>query len=360
MPNLITSLFKTAYFRYKRSAADRVRPWFINFITTFKCNSRCEICGIWNKYISMPQKAKEELSLSEIREFLLRNKEFLRELRHIGLTGGEPFLREDIVEVVRSIREILPHVKTGIQTNGLVQGTKEKISQILKFYPEFSLAVSLDGIAGTHDTVRGIRGAFEKALDLVKFAKQLGVPVTSGMTLNAHNYSEIKQVKSLADSLGAEFSCFLPERAGYFNNEDYADDLDSKMRNEISNTLREMFGYHYYMDNLRLLMEKKKARGLNCYSGYASLVINPYGEVKPCVLIDESFGNIKEERLDRILSSSKAVSLRKKIKGCSCWCQCEVSASAVVDPWDVINWFLFRCRDKRGFLKELKQKINRI
>jgi MoaA/NifB/PqqE/SkfB family radical SAM enzyme len=180
------------------------------------------------------------------------------------------------------------------------------------------------------------------------------------MTLNAHNYREIKQVKSLTDKLGAEFSCFLPERAEYFNNKNFPDDLTSEMRQEISISLRELFGYHYYMDNLRLLIDKKRLRGLGCYSGYTSLVIDPYGEVRPCILVADSFGNIRRESLPELLSSPRAASLRKKIKSCTCWCQCEVSASAVVDPQDVISWFLFRCKDKRGFLKELQHKFSQL
>ena len=358
--SLIRIPFKIAYFKYKRSSAGNVYPRFINFITTFECNSRCYMCNIWNKYNSDPQKLKDELSLSEIEEFFLRNKVFLHKLKHIGLTGGEPFLRKDIVGIIKVIRKILPNVRTGIQTNGQMDIIKDKISEIVGFYPDFSLAVSIDGVKVTHDKLRGIKGAYDKAIALIKFSRRLGIKVSSGMTISSLNYREIRDVKRIVEDLGAEFSCFLPEKSGYFNNSNLCYDLNDEMKKEISSTLKELFGYHYYMDNLHHLIEGNKERHLSCYSGYTSLVIDPYGDVKPCLLREESFGNIRNESLQDMLFSQRAYNLRKKLKNCFCWCQCEVSASAVIDPTDAIKWFIFNCRDKKGFLKKLKQKSSNI
>lgn len=358
--SLLKLPFQIAYLKYKRLTAGIVAPRFINFITTFQCNSRCNMCGIWYKYISNPQELKNELSYEEIRDFLLRNRDFLRDLRHIGLTGGEPFLRKDIVEIVKSIREVLPHVETGIQTNGQMDIIKEEISQILEFYPKFSLAVSIDGTRETHDRVRGSKGSFDRAIDLIKYARSLGIPVTSGMTLTELNYREIKEVKKIADELGTEFSCFLPEEAEYFNNKNSNYCLDENMKKEISASLKELFSYHYYMDNLRLFMNDKRKNYPPCYSGYTSLVIDPYGNVKACILREDSFGNIREQSLREMLSSERACKIRKSLKNCSCWCQCEVSASAIVDPMDVFSWFLCSCCDKKGFIRDTKRKLSKL
>ena len=112
-------------------------------------------------------------------------------------------------------------------------------------------------------------------------------------------------------------------------------------------------------------MQGKRKRELPCYSGFTSLVIDPYGNVKPCILKtkginDDIFGNIKTSPLRAILTSSKAQVIRNHVKKCSCWCQCEVSSSAIFAPFDVMKWFVFYCPDKKGFIAHILNKHKRI
>lgn len=359
MHSLFTLPFSIAALRWHKFFSSAVRPRFINFIITYRCNLRCRMCGIWHTYIADPGKAAKELTLKEIKDFLEKNRKFLNGVRHIGLTGGEPFLREDIVEIIRLIRAFLPQARTGIQTNGMLEGIEKKLEEIIGFYPEFGLAVSIDGTRATHDKVRGVEGAFDRALAIIKYARRLGIPVTTGMTLSRLNYREIAEVKEIADRLGTEFSCFPAEEAEYFNNESAEFSLDREMKQEVVKRL-EPFGYHYYMHNLKLLMEGRRKKSFRCYSGYASLVIDPYGFVKPCILKEKSFGNIRDTTLGGMLNGPEAKALRKSLKGCFCWCQCEVSSSIATDPLDAASWFLFACPQKGRFIREAKAKMNKI
>lgn len=348
------------FLKFKRALVLPAKPQFINFPITYRCNSRCVMCNIWQKYLKDKKKLKEELTLENLKRFFSRDRNWLAEVRHLGLTGGEPFLRQDLVEIVRLIRNKLPQAEVGIQTNGLFPGLiGKKLKEILAFYPDLSLAVSLDGTEKTHDRVRGIKGAFKKTLKTIAIAKRLGVKdITSGMTISQNNYQEALAVKKIAEKADCEFSCFLPDEADYFGNLGEKLEIDEKARKEVATTLKE-FSYHYYMDNLRLQLEKKRKRELPCYSGWTSIMIDPYGDVFPCILRSEKFGNIKRQSLKRILTSKKARRIREKIKKCVCWSQCEVSTSAVVDPWDVVKWFLFHA-DKKKFLKKMLPKLNRI
>jgi molybdenum cofactor biosynthesis enzyme MoaA len=67
-----------------------------NFAVTYKCNSRCKTCSIW-KYESN----QRELAINEIRDFLTSNKELFRKIKTIQITGGEPYLRDDLDQVVK-------------------------------------------------------------------------------------------------------------------------------------------------------------------------------------------------------------------------------------------------------------------
>ncbi|HDY66926.1 MAG TPA: radical SAM protein [Candidatus Scalindua sp.] len=337
-----------------------VKPRYINFLITYKCNGRCMMCDIWKRYRNNKEQAKEELTLEEIRNFLERDKPFLSELRHIGLTGGEPFLREDLVEIIRTIRRILPRTTTGPQTNGLFpELIKERLKEIKEFYPEVGLAVSLDGIGETHDRIRGVKGAFGKAIKTIEYAKELGIEnITCGMTILSSNHDQILKVAKLVESCECEFSCFLPDSSYYFYNPDKSYNLADKQRKEVIRELKHFF-YHYYMDNLRLQLEGERKKTFSCYSGYTSIVIDPYGNVVPCILRSEIMGNIKEKPLKEIMYGKKAKEIRKKLRNCTCWNQCEVTTSAMIDFFGVLKWFL-RCPGKKKFLKKIALRKNRF
>jgi len=338
-----------------------IKPRYLHFNVTYQCNLRCKMCNVWKRYKKDKVKLKEELSLEEIREFFQNNKGFLSKLKSIGLTGGEPFLRPDLVEIVRSTHSILPQAQVGIQTNGFLPDIiRKRLKEIQSFYPEISLAVSLDGTEETHDRVRGVKRTYKKALSTIKYAKELGIEsITVGMTLTSYNYHEILDVYRIAEKYHCEFSCFPAEAGTRYSNIGESYEFSEEEKKKVVEELKE-FGYHYYMDNLRLFWEgKKKRRTLPCYSGYTSLDLDPYGNVRPCVLLPDVFGNVKEEPLRKMLYSQKAKRIKKKIKRCSCWCQCEVSSSAVVDPFDVLRWFLTSANKKR-FIQEMSKKRKRL
>jgi len=332
------------------------KPLYLNFAATYKCNGRCLMCNNWKRYLENPSKVEEELTLKDLEKFFLENKDFLADLKHIGIAGGEPFLRPDLVEVVRLIREKLPKVSVGLQTNGLLPEVIEKnLKEIKKFYPEITLAVSLDGIGKTHDKIRGIKGAYQKVLQTIDKAQALEISeITAGMTVTKDNYQEIDAVRKLLGEKGVKLSFYPADEGEYYNTTSSRNLSGLRGVNEsLIKALNKDRG-DYFNDNLRrqLLGEK---RTLPCYSGWTSLVIDPYGEVKPCVLRPESFGNIKKQSLEKILTGKIAKQIRQKIKKCTCWSICEVSTSAVVDPWDVVKWFLFYA-NKKKFLKKMLAK----
>lgn len=353
------SLISSAGYRVKRAAKKPVKPLFINFPVTYMCNARCVMCDIWKKYGDEKVSKKtqqDELGVEDITRFLKVNRDFLSDLRNIGFTGGEPFLRKDFVEIVRAVSEELPWVDVGAQTNGLLpELVGVKLKKILEFKPNFKLAVSLDGVGKMHDEVRGQKGAYGKAMETIEYAKSLGITgITCGMTLTVRNFDRVGEVAARVESLGCEFSCFLPEISEYFGNSENQSRLSDEQLKVVAEELRD-FDYHYFMDNLRSRVSEKTKRTLPCYSGYTSYVIDPYGEVLPCILRGESFGNIKGASLKEIVDSEKAWKLRGKLESCTCWCQCEVSSSAVVAPFDVLKWFLMS-RNKKAIIDSMNKK----
>lgn len=362
MLNCLTPLIRSSHYRKCWNNCTLVQPVFINYICTFRCSSRCTMCKIWSLYKTPKGKEQrgQELSAGQLQSILRRDREFLSRVRHVGITGGDPLMRSDIVDLVRVFRQELPGAATGIQTNGLVPRLLERrIREILKFYPEFSLAVSLDGIGEAHDRIRGIHRAFERAVESIRIAKSLGIKrITTGMTVSNANVDQISKVKELSEELGTEFSCLAAEESNYFQNQGIHVELTPENRNLLIAYLEKYGAYHYYMDGLRHRLQSGHKRRLRCYSGQTSLVWDPYGNVKICILRSDSFGNLNDRPLQEMLTAPLGVQLRESVKKCDCWCQCEVSSSAVIDPWDVVRWWVFDCREKKQFLHHMARKAS--
>lgn len=75
-----------------------------NFAVTYRCNSRCQNCNIWQK------EPEDELTLTEIIKFFTVNQDLLKKVKSVQLTGGEPFLRDDLPQIATSITKISPVV----------------------------------------------------------------------------------------------------------------------------------------------------------------------------------------------------------------------------------------------------------
>jgi MoaA/NifB/PqqE/SkfB family radical SAM enzyme len=113
---------------------------------TYRCNSRCAMCDIWKQTPA----ERPELSPEDYRWLPAS-------LRSINVSGGEPFLRDDLVEIVRVMREACPRARVVISTNGLAT---QRIVAAVPLMRDVAVRVSVDGVGEAHDTLRGVQGAW--------------------------------------------------------------------------------------------------------------------------------------------------------------------------------------------------------
>ena len=131
---------------------------------TGRCNARCVMCDIWQRPagVEMPPAAYRRLPPS---------------LRVVNLTGGEPFLRRDLPEVVAAVRETCPRARLILSTNGLaLPRVRELAPRLADLDPALAVRVSLDGIGAAHDRLRGVPGAFERARQSLDLLRGAGIP----------------------------------------------------------------------------------------------------------------------------------------------------------------------------------------
>ena len=94
----------------------------------------------------------------------------------VHITGGEPFLREDIVEVVRTVIRQCPKAEITISTNGFSPSLlKKQLAEIMKTRRDIGLMVSLDGFGKVHEELKGVPGGFSLALETIRLSRELGV-----------------------------------------------------------------------------------------------------------------------------------------------------------------------------------------
>lgn len=172
---------------------------------TYKCNSRCAMCDIWK------MKPFEELEA----EYYGR---LPKSLRYINVSGGEPFLRPDIIKVIKILKQSCPKADIIISTNGLAtELVISKMKEILKIDPRIGVAISIDGIGKMHDEIRGIPGAFEKSMQTVKKLKDLGMNnLRLAFTISKKNAEELSKVYDLANDLGVQFTLALAQSSEFF------------------------------------------------------------------------------------------------------------------------------------------------
>jgi predicted phosphodiesterase len=162
--------------------------------TNFHCNLACSYCSV----ASSPQARKRSLGLERVK--MLVDEAVHEGFTEIYLTGGEPFLEPDIVEMVLYATESLDVV---LLTNGMLyQGWRLEQLKRLASRQRLVLQTSIDAAsAGGHDVNRGL-GSWQKAMDGLRLAKGLDLPVRVGMTLTDGNAHEVEPLRALLAEMG--------------------------------------------------------------------------------------------------------------------------------------------------------------
>ena len=175
--------------------AQEFKPRLVFWETTKGCNLRCIHCRASATELSSPQDLDTEASLEVIHQIVAVAKPIL------VLSGGEPLFRSDIFQLAEYATG--RGIRVALATNGTL--VTKAVARKIVVSGVRRVAISLDGAdAATHDTFRGIPGAFDAAVQGLRNLKSLGMPVQINMTIARHNARQLPQVFELAKQLGAD------------------------------------------------------------------------------------------------------------------------------------------------------------
>src|SRR6201981_41745 len=179
----------------QRGAAKEFKPRLIFWEVTKGCNLRCIHCRATATELSSPTDMPTRVSLDIIDQIAAAARPIL------VLSGGEPLYRSDIFQLARYATD--KGLRVALATNGTLV-TKELARMIVDAGVR-RVSISLDGAdALTHDSFRGIPGAFEAAVRGLRTLKALGMSVQINTTIARHNAHQLPDVLELARNLGAD------------------------------------------------------------------------------------------------------------------------------------------------------------
>ncbi len=290
-------------------------PLDVFIATTSRCNLVCHHCNV-----SSTCDTRSDLTTDEWIQLIRR----LAELKVLTLwiSGGEPFLREDIFAILDEIES--HHFHYGLNTNAMLID-EEKAERIGALGSTTSIFVSLDGsTAEIHEKLRG-PGSFEPALAGIKHLLKYNGNVSTYTTVTRDNYQDIERIIKLGQSLGLEsvkFNELLPlgNATQHLNGLTLANHQRREvtenilgLRDEhgsfVTGMMMEMGEFFRDFDSLYSKLAPDVPHGVNgllgCGGGVEKCTIRPDGWVVPCDrLWDLKAGNVREIDIGEIWRSS--------------------------------------------------------
>ena len=182
-----------------RQSKERCSIGEVLWLTTFRCNLRCNCC-----YVESPREV-QELSTKEAVEFIHHLDEL--GVPVVFLSGGEPLLREDISVILKELSEV--GIKVTLSTNGTL--ITPQIANLIKETNVLYLALSLHGTREIHDELTQTKGAFDRVVKGVEILKDYEIPMCVKTVVSEMTYPYIPQIMdwSIASGIKSFYICDL-------------------------------------------------------------------------------------------------------------------------------------------------------
>lgn len=293
-------------------------PTDVSIITTYRCQMRCKMCNIWR----YPSDERKEITPKDL--------EKLPQLKFANVTGGEPFQRRDLEDIIAVLFARAKRVV--ISTSGWHY---DRIIKLAEKFPNIGIRVSIEGLSQRNDDLRGRSGGFDNGLKVLLKLRSMGIKdIGFGITVSNHNSEDMLWLYRLSKEMKMEFATAAFHNSFYFHKDD----------NHITN--QEVVISHFEALILELLKEnnpkvwgraffnlglinyiKGGKRMLPCEAGLANFFIEPYGDVYPCNGLEdkiwkESMGNIRDyNSFEELWNSERAQLVRDLVRVCpkNCW-----------------------------------------
>jgi radical SAM protein with 4Fe4S-binding SPASM domain len=303
-------------------------PFMVSYSITTKCNLKCRHCYS----DSVEQAAPDELSTEEA--FHLVDDLSNWGIGLLIIDGGEPLCREDLLDIVRYASS--KNIRTTIGSNGTL--IDEAMARKMIDAGVMAVAISVDGAdAETHDSFRGVEGAFEQTMRGIEACRNAGLPFQLNMVVRKDNLSQLNDMLRLAVNLGANAAeVFDLVAAGRAKDECKDLVLSLEERKSVMEQLaraqedypliirvpgcpmyplilqeKDIKPKHFPPEMLQRIPYYGRGCAAGMPMGYIMVISN--GDVNPCMLLQVNLGNIREQSITSIWESSpELIKLRNR------------------------------------------------
>ncbi len=318
-----------------------VEPDMLQLCFLFRCNLRCKMCNMHERSEIVKQSGlNSELPYEVIINLIMQAREM--GIKQLFLLGGEPFLREDIFEIIKFANTC--NMKTLVSTNGTLLDRLDIVDKMFASGLE-DLVVSIDGAC--EDTFKKIRGEgiFQRILSNInllnskKKAKKSFLPnIVIFCTIMDHNIEELLDIVDLARKLEVACIGFQPvvsdntdarirdnPDSNWIPRDRYPE-LDRAINKLVEYKLSSKENFDFIFNGVdQLQMVKWYFRGTlpkqKCYTGFNRMIVSQDGKMYFCAQEpmqgEISFGDIYKDSLRQLWYSRKANTFRKCIKQCA-------------------------------------------
>lgn len=324
------------YFRFIRKS----ELFQLIFHVTRKCNARCLSCFSWKRTLAdTPELAREEIQ---------KISSSMPKFPWLLLSGGEPFLREDLPEIISTFYRNNEVRHITLPTNALmperILTMTEEICSSAK-EATLNLVLSIDGIGEEHDRLRGCPGNFEKLMKTWELAKSLReraptLSVKFHTVLSNFNYIHFEEIKDFVEELKPDLHTFdflrgeTPDNSIALPPEETLAELSSKIKvvlrhyggyerlrrhHSLLKTIYEAVVEDYYDEFLKIRREKRQT--VPCVASRITLVLGASGEASLCEML-QPFATFRDFNYDypSLWNSEQAAEARKHVAAGKCYC----------------------------------------
>ena len=317
-------------------------------IVTYRCNARCNMCNVYQ----YPTGMRDEITLEEIKK--------LPEMAFTNITGGEPFIRQDIPDIVEEFCKKSDRIV--ISTNGFFT---DRIIDLCKRFPKVGIRISIEGLQETNDKIRRIPDGFIRGYGTLRTLVEMGHPdVGFGMTVQDLNCEDLVPLYKLSDELDMEFATATLHNSFYFHKYDNKIDDRRRVAENFESLINELLRsgspkkwFRAYFNHGLINYIYGRPRLLPCDMSRNAFFVDPFCDVMPCNGTQDKLvmGNLRERSWDELWHSEQAEEVRKQVCRCdrNCWMIGSASPAMHRYIWTPAWWIV-----KQKLLKGGKYSLN--
>jgi len=309
---------------------DVKKPTFLNLSVSNRCNAKCEMCDIWKH-------PSDDFTIEELQNYL--ENVYLTDIRNFGITGGEPFLRQDLPLIVEKAVKYLPLLTViGITTNGFnTERIKRTLPKMLALKPKkvaLRITVSLDGIGETHNLTRGVPDVFQKVIKTIDYLKttfqnveNCVVDLACTITTANSDYDKLNELNEyaskrelpiiyrLAVDVDRIFNKELIKSFGAHSLNFRSEDVQKFLEERV---VEQKYGLRaaYYKMMLDYVNNPKAIRSISCKEKRDGVMIDSNGDIYVCSVSGKKIGNLAKNNADELIGNARIS--RKEVRNNTC------------------------------------------